>query len=269
MPTIARFTLDGSVLPLVHDTLPLAEAIRRALMSKHQELKRIEKYGRPIQPDAERFVSRVFSGKDEQRLPLQDDHSHAFYLPTDEDRDGRLDHVTVYASRGFPADEIRTINSLHRLTSVDLDLSLLLVGLGQEAGFRDSRIFGESTTWIAATPFLVTRHIKRRGRKRDPREFFETPEGLTEFVKQVLREELQRRGLFQDGTEIEQIAHTGDHPHLRPLQFQLARRKPGDDAAGRPRGLFRIRFPQPVTGPIALGHSCHFGLGLFLCEINS
>ena len=43
-------------------------------------------------------------------------------------------------------------------------------------------------------------------------------------------------------------------------------RKPGDDGACRPRGLFRLRFPKPVAGPIALGHSCHFGLGLFLPE---
>jgi CRISPR-associated protein Csb2 len=29
-------------------------------------------------------------------------------------------------------------------------------------------------------------------------------------------------------------------------------------------GAFRLRFPAPVTGPIAVGHSCHFGLGLLL-----
>jgi CRISPR-associated protein Csb2 len=29
-------------------------------------------------------------------------------------------------------------------------------------------------------------------------------------------------------------------------------------------GAFRLRFPAPLTGPIAVGHSCHFGLRLLL-----
>jgi CRISPR-associated protein Csb2 len=29
-------------------------------------------------------------------------------------------------------------------------------------------------------------------------------------------------------------------------------------------GAFQITFPRPVGGPICLGHSCHFGLGLFV-----
>jgi hypothetical protein len=28
-------------------------------------------------------------------------------------------------------------------------------------------------------------------------------------------------------------------------------------------GGFVIEFPREVTGPISLGHSCHFGMGLF------
>ena len=132
MPTIARYSLDGPVLPLVQATLPLAEAVRRALMSRYRKLKEIERYGRPNPPNAERFSSRVFSGKDERGQRLQDQHAHAFYLPTDEDGDGRLDHVTVHASGGFPRDEVRAIDALRWLKCGDLELSLLLVGLGHE-----------------------------------------------------------------------------------------------------------------------------------------
>ncbi len=266
MKTIARYALDGPVLPPVQATLSLAEAIRRALMSRYRKLKEIECYGQTDPPNAERFASRVFSGKDERGEPLHDDHDHAFYLATDEDNDGRLDHLTVHAPGGFPRDEVRAIDALRWLRCGDLELALLLVGLGAEADFRHTRILGDSTTWVSATPFVVTRHLKRRARKRDPRMFFESPEGRVEFVKQVVREELQRRELHQDAIEIELLESVGIHHPLRPIQFRLERRKPGDDGASRPRGLFRLRYPQPVSGPIALGHSSHFGLGLFLPE---
>ncbi len=266
MPTIARYGLDGPVLPLVSATLPLAEAMRRALMSRYQHRKRFEKYGRDIPADAERFASQVFSGKDEHGQPLRGDHDHAFYLPTDEDGDGRLDHATVYAPAGFNRDEIRAIDALRRLKFGDLELALLLVGLGDKRSFGEAPLLDKSTVWTSATPFLVTRHMKRRGTKRDPIAFFESPEGRTEFVKQVLREELERRDLSHGGIEIEPLEQVGKHPALRPVQFRLSRVKAGDDGASRPRGLFQLRFPTPVTGPIALGHSCHFGLGLFVAE---
>jgi CRISPR-associated protein Csb2 len=238
--------------------------MRRALMSRYRKLKEIERYGRIDPPNAERFVSPVFSGKDAQGVPLRDDHQHAFYLPTDEDGDGRLDHLTVFAHGGFPRDEVRALDALRWLKCGDLDLALLLVGLGNESEFRHTRILGQSSVWTSATPFLVTRHIKRRGQKRDPREFFETPEGRTNFIKQVLREELERRGLGHDGVEIEEVESVGQSPRLRPIEFCLRRpHKPGDDGPSRPRGFFRLRFAKPVSGPIALGHSCHFGLGLF------
>jgi CRISPR-associated protein Csb2 len=31
----------------------------------------------------------------------------------------------------------------------------------------------------------------------------------------------------------------------------------------RPGYRFRIVFPEPIQGPLAVGHSCHFGLGFF------
>jgi CRISPR-associated protein Csb2 len=267
MPTTARYSLDGPVLPLVQATLPLAEDARRALMSRYRQFKEYERYGRAVPINAERFASIVFSGKDEQGLPLRNDHEHAFYLPTDEDGDGRLDHLTVFAFGGFPRDEVRALDAFRSLRCGDLDLSLLLVGLGQQAEFRHTQILGLSTIWTSATPFLVTRHMKRRGQKRDPREFFGTPEGRNDFIKQVLREELERRGLHKDGVEIEMLESVGTQHRLRPIEFCLRRsRKPGDDGPSRPRGFFRLRFPQPISGPVALGHSCHFGLGLFLPE---
>jgi CRISPR-associated protein Csb2 len=44
---------------------------------------------------------------------------------------------------------------------------------------------------------------------------------------------------------------------------RLARRDERARAV-RPGYRFRIVFPEPVLGPICLGHSAHFGLGLFV-----
>ena len=97
MPTIARYSLDGPVLPLIQATLPLAEAARRALMSRYRTLNEIERYGRVDPPNAERFVSRVFSGKDEQGVPLSRSQSRPSLIyrltKTMTDRLDRPDHV--------------------------------------------------------------------------------------------------------------------------------------------------------------------------------
>jgi CRISPR-associated protein Csb2 len=63
-----------------------------------------------------------------------------------------------------------------------------------------------------------------------------------------------------DGHGVFHIGPTG----LRPIRFERFRQKSNDDGGSRPAGAFRIVFPQPVPGPICLGHSSHFGLGLFV-----
>jgi CRISPR-associated protein Csb2 len=277
--------LDGPVLPLVTDTVHVAEAFRRAIMSQYQRHRHRRKYGHAKKPYQELFRSEVFSGKDLDGFTLRQ-HRHAFYLPTAEGSDPRrITHVTVCIA-GIPAVDREEGSDLRRITRVtasaarfgpdelaalyalralklddeDPELRVQVIGLGDRKEIR-APLLGESSVWVSATPFVVTRHLKRRGRKRDPREFFEAADGRMQFVKQNLREELERRGLLQEGMEIDQLEHRYD---LRPLQFRLCRTKPGDDGASRPRGLFRLRFPSPVVGPIALGHSCHFGLGLFV-----
>jgi CRISPR-associated protein Csb2 len=265
MLTTARYQLEGSNRPPVRATLPLAEAARRAIMSRYRRVKEFDRYGKDVPPHAERFASPVFSGKDEDGHPIRGDHEHAFYLPTDEDGDGMIDHLTVFAQGGFPRDEVRALDTFRWLRFGDLELSLLLVGLGQVEQFRHAPALDVARVWSSATPFVVTRHLKRRGQKRDPREFFESPDGREEFVKHVLRDELSRRSLGANQVDVECVKSVGEPP---ASEFCLRRQKPNDDGPNRPRGYFRITFAEPVSGPIALGHSCHFGLGLFVAERN-
>ena len=260
--TLARYALDASVLPPVEDTLPLAEQARRHLMGRYKRVRQQREYGRQVPPDAEAFVSATFSGKDADGQPLTG-HGHAYYLPSDEDGDGWIDHLTVYAAHGFAADEVAALDRLRRLPFGEGEaLQLLLVGLGSARDLR-APLLAESTIWVSATPFVVTRYPKRRGAKRDRLEDYATPQA---FARHVLRQELERRAELPPVLAIEELLWIGAH-RLRPIQFKRFRNKRGDDGGRRPAGGFRITFAAGVRGPLCLGHSCHFGLGLFFPEL--
>ncbi len=274
---VARYVLDSQVLPLVTETLTIAEEVRSELLRR---------YGRETRWNGVNGRSETFSGKDAKGNPLTG-HGHAYYLATDEDGDGRIDHVTVVAENGFTREEVRALDRLHKLRrgEENPELLFLLVGLGRIEELRVP-VLEKSKRWVSATPFLATRHPKKNGRKRDPVELLQDRQA---FVEQVLREELERfcerRGLpwKQPDFRISRIEDppgafridprrwepqaTG--PGLRPLQFKRFRsRKRDDDGGRRPSGSFLIEFPEPVRGPICLGHSAHFGLGLFLPAVK-
>jgi putative addiction module component (TIGR02574 family) len=83
-PVVARFVLDSPVLPLVEDTLKIAELARRSFMGKYRRIEEQRLYGGPTPEGVMLPRSEVFSGKDADGRYLQG-HQHAFYLPTDED----------------------------------------------------------------------------------------------------------------------------------------------------------------------------------------
>ena len=269
--TVARYALDVSrgrrPLPSIADTLPVAEQFRWALKSGYQRWRKLQKYGIPW-PYRERFFSPCFSGKNADSRPLSG-HQHCFFLPADEDGDGRLDHLTVIAPSGFGADEVRTLDRVRDVPFGDGDLlRLLLLDIGNERTVV-TPLFGPSRTWVSAMPFIVTRYPKLRGRKRDRPEDYAPPNA---FSLRVLQQELERfgeRGRVLPAIErIDPLVGGIGPGRLRPIQFQRFRsRKPGDDGGPRQSGAFRITFAATVHGAICVGHSCHFGLGLFVPEV--
>ena len=266
-PQVVRFALDSAVLPLVTETLPVAEAARRNLMGiLGRQLERREGI---------RGKSAIFSGKTSEGLVMET-HGHAYYLPTDEDGDGRLDHLTLIAEDGFGADELAAMNSLRDIKSKERSetghlLGVLLLGMRTLAEDFKSGPTKSSAVWKTVTPYLCHRHPKSRGRNRD------TPEELCSpiaFTAARLREDLdrmlRRRDDLADIT-LEQIRieplvesgvfRLGSRKH-RPIEFQRFRQKQGDDGGKRLCGAFSITFPREIPGPVALGHSSHFGMGL-------
>lgn len=243
---VARYALDSKVLPLAMATLPLAERIRAALMACMPS-------GAP---------SPTFSGKGSDGAPRQG-HEHAYFLPADEDGDGRLDHVTVFARDELGPGEQRAIDRLTRLTPRDDEHEIRLLLLGVAAGgVIEKGPLKPSREWVSATPYIATRHPKK---KTDRPAFLEDDlrlelarfaERTDSPVPERIEPQLDEAGVFRLRTE--------DGAVQRPLQFKRFRSKASDDGGRRLSGFFRLYFPEKVAGPIALGHSAHFGMGLFL-----
>jgi CRISPR-associated protein Csb2 len=266
---VARFALDAPVLPLITEAVPVAEAFRSGLLTHYKRVvrRRLDlprEAGPATHPE---LCSPTLSGKVGGEM-IAGSHDHAYYLPTDEDGDGRIDHVTLIAEGGLDEDEVKALDVYRKLPLGEGELRLQLVGLGDAEAFR-CPLFERSAVWESATPFVVNRHVKPRGRKRDPVECHGL-HGRREFALRVLKEELDR--LRQRRPELppaEAVAlsvqpRIGRGTGFRPLEFRRGRNRPGDDGMARATLGVRLRFSEPVAGPLCLGYAAHFGLGLFL-----
>lgn len=272
-PIVARFLLDGPVLPLVTETVAVAELVRSVVLGRFKRVVR-KRLGLPgdATPQTHRELeSPTLSGKQNGTM-IRGSQTHAYYLPTDEAGIGRITHVAVFAEAGFDPDEVAALNSLRAFRVGETDCRLQLVGLGVPDEFRN-KLFGPARVWESATPFVVTRHVKKRGQKKDPPEC-RGLDGRQEFARRVLMEEVMRwaegRSTLVVLSEVKSLKmiRTGAGKEDRELAFRRARtRKSGDDGFRRAAGGFRLEFKQPILGPVCMGHLSHFGLGLFLpCE---
>jgi CRISPR-associated protein Csb2 len=246
--SLAVFEIANSTRPIVVLALPFAEQVRRALIRNRVDTSH----------------SEVITGKHADGTPLEG-HEHAHYFPTDEDHDGRLDHITIYAARGFDDADLEALGALSTIfrSGNRPDVRMVLTGLGGQELLSEVSIFAEARRWRSVTPFSLPRFPNRGGGKPPrPRDL---PEG------QLIRE-LQNRGLAEpvsikrvEGYQVEQLLREAGTTKrcalVRWLEFHATRYngKSGNGLAG-----FEIEFAEPVRGPIAVGFACHFGLGLFL-----
>ena len=251
---VARYALDGTVLPRVIETVYFAEIARRYLQGIFGAA-----HGGEWSP--------VFSGKTADGQPLADNHQHAFYLPSDEDGDGRLDHLTIVAAEGFGGRELQALDRFAGLHGPSgTDLRLLLTGVCSLSEAQRIPLLAPARVWRSLTPFISTRHFKERGTKRDLCTRDELPEA-------VLLEELTRQG-FAPPLRVDPLARcelgrplgTSRSTAARSLswlEFRRQRVSGGWRRGTHPGAGFRLEFSEPVAGPLAFGYGCHFGLGLF------
>ena len=256
--SVVRLMLTGSMLPEVTETLRWGDLARRSVMAQ---------YGRQNGGQS----TPTLSGKDASGKPLQG-HQHAFYMPVDEDGDGLLDHLTIWAPIGFSAQELQAVQGVRLLNPGGSGHPLQLEPLGHgtvgDFAAMCPWLFGEARHWHSLTPYVLTRHVKYRGPRNElgRRRMVDGPE------EQVLREASLR---WPNGPPLIRATEvtSPEDPRLAPLKAGISRsRMPSEFLRKRQRGSssgkackFVLEFEEPVTGPIALGHGCHYGLGLFVC----
>ncbi len=181
-------------------------------------------------------------------LPNGNRHAHAFYLPEDANGDGRIDHVLIHAPMGLTPATLRVFEKLSIVRGKEgIEWRLILESLSDAASVgKDSHLVRNATTWVSFTPYLHPWHAKK-----------------SFGVEEQIRRECRSRGL-PDVLEIRRVPSIKvKGKSLRPLHFHRFRDKGGLIQADTHGNFIELKFTQPITGPIALGFACHFGLGLF------
>lgn len=254
--TVVRFALDSNVLPLVQDTLPFCESARRAILGFRKEM-------------AAPF-SEVLTGKEAgDEMTRLKGHAHAHYLATDEDGDGRLDRLTIYAARGFDEHDLKAIAALrpiyrhgspHKVFAVIVGMGEVkdFASVAQRKSLHAAPLLQKSKCWRSVTPFVLPRFATRgAGKGARPRD---TPV-----------EQLKREARLRQLPEIIEVRSSSDVDEdlrgykvgarlVRWLEFRTRR---FNGTTGYGTAGFEIEFAEEVNAPLALGFGAHFGLGLF------
>lgn len=229
--TTARLILVGKPLPRVEDAVRIGELTRKAVVKQADRV-------------TGGAVPSVLSG---HGLPPDNSHGHAFYLPEDADGDGHIDHVIIHARDGLTRDSLRALSLLRRMwTGNNEEWHVILDRYGQAESFSSHPYLGSSRVWQSATPYLHPWHKK------------------TGFdIEEQIRRECRERGL--PVPELEALPCITVHGReRRPIHFYRFRSKRGLTQPDRQGSFWRIRFPVEISGPLALGFGCHFGLGMFV-----
>lgn len=232
--TAARLVLWGKPQPRIEDAIRIGELCRVAAISRA---------GRLLGKDN---VPPVLSGHGMERNRR---HSHAFYLPEDADRDGRIDHILVYAEDGLSGAPLRALAELTRLWTDDgKEWQVTLEQFGSLDHLSGSPYLGRAREWRSVTPYLHPWFRKKNL-----------------MVADQLRRECRERGLPEPSVVFEDSPFEGsDGRRRRPVHFHRFRSTRKRLQQPDTRGQFvRLIFAEPLCGPLALGFGCHFGLGVF------
>lgn len=250
---LMQFALGWNVVPDPRAIVRLTSRFRGAVLRELLRLKTGDASATWARAGREVRESLAdMAGKDANNDPLKGHRHTEFFAWCEDDQPTRL--VVWRGSRAFDADEQEAI-----LLAASRDVSwaaagsdadewkVRLIPLDRDVpappGF-DGQV---SAIWESVTPYVPPRHHLRGGRERDG-----------ESMAEQIQRELQRRGVT-DSVEVEIVGSPAW------VSVHVPRREAHKRAViGARRGhVIRLLFSLPVSGPIRLGHSSSFGLGLF------
>jgi CRISPR-associated protein Csb2 len=232
---LMRFALEGPARPPITEALRVAEIMRAASL-------------RRVNDDDAISVERLRGRSVTTDAPLEG-HQHCHYLVTDEDGDGRVDHISVWCPAGLTR-AARGALDVERLSSnwrLEHPVYVVLVEARTAGDLPTSGPTAEARIWASHTPFVAVRHPKRRGGE------------LVDGIADQVRTELLRRGFPKP------VAVDAVRPARRAWgSFRRERDNAGRSGGQRSASGWCLEFAEPVRGPIALGRHSHFGMGLFM-----
>jgi CRISPR-associated protein Csb2 len=250
---LMQFALGWSVAPDPRAIVRLTSRFRGAVLS---ELLRL-KTGNPsatwmrVRRDVREAIEDMV-GKDTNNVPLKG-HRHTEFLVWCED--GQPTRLVVWrGARAFDEHEQEAILlaaardvSWAAARSDAYEWKVRLIPLDRDVPAPPGFDSQASVSWESVTPYVPLRYHLRKSKEREG-----------ESIAEQIQRELQRRGIA------ERVEVELDGPPTW-VAVHVPRREADKRAfIGDRRGCsVRLRFPVPITGPIRLGHSSSFGLGLF------
>jgi len=254
-----QFAVGGRVYPPLARWVKVTERFRgRVLKQLSVQITGHHRTHYNVLTSEQKEELALLAGKDAQGHPIQG-HQHAFFALWPSDT-GIPDRLVVWRRQPFTSQEIQALlaASEHPISWANgaPDWSVRLVPLPFETSLPRG-LTSEARIWQSAVPFVPPsgRHrFRKNGRPRPG----ETPAQLLGRLLQADGKPLPSKVMVFDNQE--GVAWVSLHETREQRRQRAELRTP----RVRPGYWLQIEFKEPISGPLILGDSCHFGLGLFV-----
>jgi CRISPR-associated protein Csb2 len=256
--TFLQFAVGDVVPPPIKEWVKVTERFRGSVIKNlSRQLTEREEATYKILTHSQREEVSLITGKDADGNPLQG-HKHAYFFLYP-NKQGFPTRLIAWRKEPFKENEIEAMlvaakKPIHWGYNLE-DWSVKLVPLPFKSKIPDG-LLTKAQTWISATPFVppTQRHrFRKNGRERPIR----TPE--EELIKLFQKAE-------KSVPEVEMINKESTWVKLHETKERRLFRQKFHTSWVRPGCWLRLKFSEPISGPLLFGDSSHYGLGLFLAE---
>lgn len=259
-----QFTVGGHVYPPLNRWVKITERFRGHVIRCLAQNISPGSNGRYERLTLEEKNSlALITGKDGQGHPLRG-HMHAFFILWP-DAHGLPTRLVVWRDKAFTEYEIEALlKAAEKPLAWDNNTEnwkLRIIPLPFDTPLPVG-LLSESKVWVSATPFVppANRHRFRRNGRLRSGESIECI--LSRLLRQEHKPEPETIELF-DGNRAQSWLSLHESRKRRFSKVD------GRTPLVRPGFRLRIEFPSLIHGPMILGDSSHFGLGLFIPDGNA
>lgn len=253
--SVLQFAIGGRVFPPLKLWLRVTERFRGIVLRKIAQ----KRTGDPnakfheLPPDV-RVEYSLLTGKGFNGERLTGHRHAAFFLIPDEE--GKPSRLICYRKEPFTSEEqVSILAASEAPLAWDFksdDWRLRLVPLPKETPLPSAKnIFGKSKSWETFVPYVPPLHVLRCNGK---------PKPGAEIDSQI-KSHLHKLGL----PSVELITVSDNNEPVQWMKVHRPRRSRSGQTNDDKRAYrIRLTFNEVIQGPLFLGHSSHFGLGLFV-----